>query len=176
MAQEGEVADIVSRKQYDYFLKQALSAQDRKDKHHRTVTRGGKPVKRANPLDSRGQAHRAKRDEAGRVTQPGGGKADAPPSAQQAMQAIMKFHQGGGSREALPKISDTRNAARKDLEHAKMRRDKVIRPAVRPPGTAEYNRELRRRQQQQLQTNSKEYLSKSISEQFSSDLDEALGL
>jgi hypothetical protein len=175
MARKGEVSDIVSRKQYDYFLKQALSAQQKKDKHHRPVTKGGQPVNRAKPLDSRGQPHRAKRDDAGRVTEPGGGKADAPPSANQAMQAIMKFHSQGGSREALPKVSDTRNAARKDLEHAKMRRDKVIRPAVRPPGTAEYSRALRRRQQE-IQTNSKEYLSKSINERFGSALDEALGL
>jgi hypothetical protein len=169
VAKKGEVASISSRKQYDYFLKQALSAMPKVDKHHQPIAGG---AKRANPLDSRGQAHRAERDKAGRVTTPGGGAADPPPSSQNALQAIMAFHQGGGSRAALPKVSPTRNAARKDLEHAKMRRDRVIRPAVRPPGTAELEKQYRQRNLQ----NSKKYLSKSISEQFTSSLDEALGL
>lgn len=175
MPKKGETAQIVSRKQYDYFLKQALSAQPKRDRHHRPITRNGQQVNRAKPLDARGQPHRAKRDDAGRVTQPGGGSADAPPSADEAMKAIMAFHQAGGTRESLPKVSDTRNAARKDLEHAKMRRDKVIRPAVRPPGTAEYTKQLRQRQRQ-VDMNSKKYLSKFINEEFVSSLDKALGL
>lgn len=173
MAQKGEVAGIYSQKQYDYFLKQALSAMDKTDKHLRPVTKDGKPVKRAKPLDNRGQPHRAGRDESGQVVQPGGGAADEPPEQNQAMQVIMKFHNSGGTRASLPKISGTKNAARKDLEHAKMKRDQVVRPAVRPPGSKEYEKRLRQRQQSL--TNSKEYLSKSISEDFYLNLDEALG-
>lgn len=175
MARKGEQAQIYSRKQYDYFLKQALSTMSKTDKHHRTVTRGGKPVARANPLDSRGQAHRAGRDDSGKVVQPGGGKADPPPSAQNALQTIMAFHQAGGTRNSLPKASPTKNAARKDQEHATMRRDKVIRPALRPPGSAEYERGIRKQQRAHL-TSSKKYLSKSINENFTSALNHALGL
>lgn len=154
-----EVADIVSYDQYLFVKKQAKSAED----------------KNVRSLDSRGMPHRAKRDERGRVVEPGGGKADSPMSPEQAKAMLIKLKKKGIDPRKLPKKSDSRNAARKDLEHAKMRHDRVVRPAIRPPGTATYMKQLQR-QRQILDQNSKEYLSKSINEKFITDLDEALGL
>ena len=168
MARPGEVAQIVSQAQYDYFLKQCQSSMPKMDRHLRPKKdKQGRPVMRNKPLDSRGQAKNALRDEDGKVIEPGGGKADTPPSQNQACQAIWAFHRKGGTRAALPKVSPTKNAARKDAEHAKMKKDQVIRPALRPRGTREYARRL---------AASKEYTSKSINESFNSALDEALGL
>ena len=174
MAKPGEIAKIHSQAQYDYFLKQCQSSMPKVDRHH-NPKRGadGKPLMRNKPLDSRGQARNASRDEEGNVIEPGGGKADAPPSQNQACQALMAFHRAGGRRSNLPTVSPTKNAARKDAEHAKMRKDQVVRPATRPRGTAEYNKRLR---QAMARGESKEYLSKSINEEFNSALDEALGL
>lgn len=155
----GEVADIVSYDQYLFVKKQAKSAED--------------PSVR--PLDSRGMPRRAKRDERGRIVEPGGGKADSPMSPEQAKAMLLKLKKKGIDPKTLPRSSDTRNAARKSLEHAKMRHDRVVRPAVRPPGTATYLKQLQRRRQV-LDQNSKNYLSKTIDEQFIMDLDEALGL
>jgi hypothetical protein len=158
MAKEGEIADIVSLDQLAWMTKQANSG-----------------LGKGTPLDSRGMTHNAGRDKNGRVVKPGGGKADTPPAPNKAAQAIMKWRRSGGRRSDLPQSSDTKNAARKDLGRAKMRKDNVVRPAVNLPGTAEYNREARRRQRQNLHA-SKKYLSKSINETFGSRLNKALGL
>lgn len=127
MARPGEVAKIVSQKQFDYFAKQAKAAKGQ-----------------GTPLDSRGQAHRAGRDETGRVVKPGGGAPDRGPTGNEAEEAILAFYQSGGKRSDLPKESPTKNAARKDLEHAKMKQDQVVRPAIRPPGSSEYERDQMR--------------------------------
>lgn len=166
MARPGETADIVSKAQYDYFMKQLMANQPGrkggKDKR-------GRPNRKVNPLDSRGQSHRAGRDESGKIVQPGGGAADAPPSGVEAYKALSKFQKSGKSRNDLPKTSSTKNAVRKDSEHAKMRNDQVVRPAIRPPGASTYNK------QRQL-TNSREYLSKTIDENFNQALNEVLGI
>lgn len=161
MDRNAEVADIVSYDQYLFVKKQAKSAID----------------PNVRPLDSRGMPHRARRDKRGRVVEPGGGKADPPMSPEQAKAMLRKLELKGIDPKKLPRSSDTRNAARKDLEHNKMSNDRIVRLAVAPPGTASYARQ--QRQQQILAQNSKEskeYLSKSIDEQFTTSLDEALGL
>jgi hypothetical protein len=171
VAEKDEIADIVSQAQYNYFLKQAKSAMPKTDKHHNPIVSNGKAVYQSTPLDSRGQAHRAGRDESGKVIKPGGGNPDAPPSAKQAMQALMKFHNAGKSKEQLPERSSTRNAERKDKEHAKMKFDKIIRPATRPPGTAS----LEKLHRQNLHA-SRKYVSGFISEEFNLALNGALGI
>lgn len=181
MARKGEIADIVSKAQFDYFAKQAQSA-----------------FGKTKPLDARGQSRNAERDEDGNIVRPGGGKADAPPSAKQAIQALTNFHSKGGKREDLPQTSSSKDAYRKDAEHAKMRRDKVIRLPVRPRGSSNYERRGLQAQgyvprkgkyavnrfggweyvtpTQRTLAASKYYVSKSINEEFLSKLDEVLGL
>lgn len=181
MAAKGEVGDIVSQAQYDYVLKQAKSAIPKTDYHHRPmVGKDGQTMMQASPLDNRGQPHRAGRDESGKIVTPGGGAADPPPAAREAMKMLMKFQAAGGQRNKLPKVSPTKNAARKDAEHAKMKNNKVIRPATRPPGTASVEREMLRRNKinaaAKINKEHAEYLSKSINEEFRSNLDEVLGL
>lgn len=198
MAKKGEVADIVSKDQYDYFLKQAQSAMPKLDKQLRPVTKDGKSVMRNSPLDSRGQARNALRDKDGNIVEPGGGEADGPPSAQQAMQALIKFHNAGGSRANLPKSSGTKDAFKARQEHPQMRKGKVVRPAVRPRGSSTYERQRLRASgatprygryvrnraggweyatpTQRTVGDSLEYLSKSINEDFEFELDRALGL
>jgi hypothetical protein len=127
VAKPGEIAQIVSQAQFDYFAKQAKAAKGQ-----------------GTPLDSRGQAHRAARDETGKVTKPGGGSPDRGPTGNEAEEAILAFYQAGGKRSDLPKESPTKSAHRKDSEHAKMRNDKVVRPATRPPGSSEYERDQMR--------------------------------
>ena len=140
---------------------------------------------KSNELDFRGQPHRATRDESGNIVGAGGGKIDDPPAPNDAAKILMRSAASGIKYDDLPEKSQTANAARKETEHAKMRgkrppgQDSVVSQATAPPGARHLARQERRKQQQQqrqLQVNSKEYLSKSISEQFSSDLDEALGL
>lgn len=198
MARKGEVADIVSKSQYDYFLKQAQSAMPKTDRHHRPITKDGKPVMRNTPLDSRGQARNALRDRDNHIVQPGAGRADPPPSAQQAMQALAKFHNAGGSREGLPEKSNTKDAYSARQEHAQMKNDQVVGQPTRPRGSSTYERHSlksrghKARKGRYIRNNeggweyvspsqltlstSKEYLSKSINEEFNSKLDEALRL
>lgn len=170
MARRGEVADIASKAQYDYFMKQLMAHQPGR---RQAKDKRGRPARKVNPLDARGQAHRALRDENGNVTQPGGGESDSIPTGSEAYKALMKFQKSGLTRNDLPKVSPTKNAARKDLEHAKMKRDQVVRPAVRPPGSSEFDKLQRQRQRL---NDSREYLSKSIDEMFYRALDEALGI
>lgn len=198
MARPGEVADIVSKAQYDYFVKQAQSAMPKMDKYMRPITKDGKPVMRNTPLDDRGQARNAERDADGNITSPGGGKADAPPSQKQAMQALAKFHNAGGTRESLPEKSGTKDAYKARQEHAQMSNDQVTRPATRPRGSSTVERQKLRatgvkpRKGRYVRNRTGgwtyatpthrtmsagvEYLSKTIDEEFDTQLDKALGL
>jgi len=124
VARPGEIAKIVSKKQFDYFSKQARASKGQ-----------GKP------LDSRGQSHRAGRDDSGKVVEPGGGAPDPPPDGNEADEALLAFYQNGGKRSQLPDESPTKNASRKESEHAKMRDDQVVAPARRPPGSSEHERQ-----------------------------------
>jgi hypothetical protein len=199
MARPGEVADIVSQDQYDYFAKQAQSAMAKLDMHLRPVREGDGQIKMRNsPLDDRGQARNAERDKEGNITNPGGGKADAPPSAKQATQALVKFHNAGGNRASLPKSSNTKDAYKARQERNQMKNDQVVSKATRPRGTSTVERQrlrasgatprkgryVRNRQggweyatptQRTLAAGVK-YLSKTIDEEFHNQLDEALGL
>ena len=168
-----------SKAHWRYLAKQAQSAmpQTNKKTGGYVYNKDGSTRMRSNPLDSRGQPHRAGRDEDGKIVQPGGGKADAPPSSNDAARILMRTIQAGIRYEDLPEKSPTKNAARKSTEHAKMRgkkppnQDTVAAPASAPPGT----RYMARRAAKNLR-NSKEYISKSINEDFKLALDEALGL
>jgi hypothetical protein len=198
MARPGEVAKIVSQDQYDYFAKQAQSAMPKVDKHLRPVSKNGEPVMRNTPLDARGQARNAGRGKDGQIVQPGGGKADSVPSNQQAMQALVAFHNSGGNRSSLPKSSDTKDAYKARQEHAKMKNGQVVRQATRPRGSSTVERQglrssgstprkgkyARNREggweyatpSQRTLSAGVEYLSKTIDEEFTSQINKALGL
>jgi len=176
VAKKGEIAKIVSKAQYDYFLKQC------------NAYRG-----KGTPLDSRGQAHNAGRDDEGNIVSAGGGKPDGPPSGEEACQALDAFHQTGGTRASLPDKSDTVDADKARAEHAQMRKDRVVHPATRPRGSStlaqralrnaghtprkgRYSRDSAGGLLYQPPNVESKYMSKTIDEDFDKAINEALGL
>lgn len=129
MPQSGEIADILTKKQHDFILKQALSDQAKKGKKSGTGNR-------STPLNPELGQRRAGRDKTGKISIPGGGAPHQVPTPEEARDILKLFYNKGGKYNSLPDQSNTKEAKRNKGRRPTVKNDKVVAPARRPDGTA----------------------------------------